>query len=37
MFDKDILMLQIGAANMEPNQFLIRLLDKFNLLRWAAP
>lgn len=34
MYDKDILALQIAAAMMDNNQFLIHLLSKFDLLRW---
>lgn len=32
MYDRDILSLQIGASIMDPNEFLIHLLNKFNLL-----
>nr|XP_033808724.1 E3 ubiquitin-protein ligase UBR1 isoform X1 [Geotrypetes seraphini] len=31
MFDKDILMLQIGASQMDPNNFLLLLLQRFEL------
>ncbi|KAL3116459.1 hypothetical protein niasHT_006906 [Heterodera trifolii] len=36
MFDRDILMLQVIGATMEPNKFLIRLMDRFGLAKWAA-
>ncbi|KAK3092305.1 hypothetical protein FSP39_001069, partial [Pinctada imbricata] len=35
MFDKDIVMLQICAAVIDSNEFLIHLLNKFNLLSWV--
>ena len=35
MYDQDIIMLQLGAANMNPDEYLIALLDKFNLVPWA--
>jgi len=35
MYDRDILMLQIGAARSDPNQYLIHILNKFSLLFWA--
>ncbi|XP_054160724.1 E3 ubiquitin-protein ligase UBR2-like isoform X2 [Oppia nitens] len=35
MYDRDILMLQIGAARCEPNEYLIHILNKFNLLFWS--
>lgn len=37
MFDKDIVILQIGASLIDSNEFLIHLLNKFNLLTWADP
>jgi len=38
MMDKDIISLQIGAAlmNRNPNEFLITLLEKFNLFEWTT-
>ncbi|TKR63505.1 hypothetical protein L596_027324 [Steinernema carpocapsae] len=36
MFDRDILALQVGAATSEPETFLIRLIDRFGLLRWTG-
>uniref|UniRef100_A0A914H4U2 E3 ubiquitin-protein ligase n=1 Tax=Globodera rostochiensis TaxID=31243 RepID=A0A914H4U2_GLORO len=36
MFDRDIQTLQVVGATMEPNKFLIRLLDRFGLAKWAA-
>ncbi len=35
MYDKDILMLQIGAARSDPNEYFIHILNKFSLLFWA--
>jgi len=35
MYDKDVVMLQLGAALIEPNEFLLILLHKFGLLNWA--
>ena len=35
LYDADMLMLQVGAAHMEPNSFLINVLNKFNLVAWA--
>uniref|UniRef100_A0AC35TMN1 E3 ubiquitin-protein ligase n=1 Tax=Rhabditophanes sp. KR3021 TaxID=114890 RepID=A0AC35TMN1_9BILA len=35
MFDKDILMLQVGAATSNPDQFLVRVLHKYGLHNWA--
>lgn len=37
MLDKDIVLLQIGASLIESNEFLIHLLNKFNLINWANP
>ncbi|RZF37437.1 hypothetical protein LSTR_LSTR013673 [Laodelphax striatellus] len=37
MLDKDIVLLQIGAFLIEANEFLIHLLNKFNLTNWANP
>uniref|UniRef100_A0A1I7YCP8 E3 ubiquitin-protein ligase n=1 Tax=Steinernema glaseri TaxID=37863 RepID=A0A1I7YCP8_9BILA len=37
MFDRDILALQVGAALSTPETFLIRLIDRFGLMRWADP
>ncbi|XP_045778692.1 E3 ubiquitin-protein ligase UBR1 isoform X1 [Maniola jurtina] len=36
MFDRDVVMLQIGASLIESNEFIIHVLNKFNLLEWAA-
>ncbi|KAM9294414.1 E3 ubiquitin-protein ligase UBR1 [Gastrophryne carolinensis] len=33
MYDKDILMLQIGASYMDPNRFLLMVLDKYELVK----
>ncbi|XP_016924050.2 E3 ubiquitin-protein ligase UBR1 [Drosophila suzukii] len=35
MLDRDIVCLQIGASLMESNEFLIHVLNKFNLISWA--
>ncbi|XP_068139825.1 E3 ubiquitin-protein ligase UBR1 isoform X2 [Drosophila tropicalis] len=37
MLDRDIVCLQIGASLMESNEFLIHVLNKFNLIPWAQP
>ncbi|PSN37650.1 E3 ubiquitin-protein ligase UBR2 [Blattella germanica] len=37
MLDRDIVLLQIGASLIESNEFLIHLLNKFNLMNWANP
>ncbi|XP_047998255.1 LOW QUALITY PROTEIN: E3 ubiquitin-protein ligase UBR1 [Leguminivora glycinivorella] len=36
MLDRDVVMLQIGASLIESNEFIIHVLNKFNLLDWAA-
>lgn len=35
MLDRDITLLQIGASLIESNEFLIHVLNKFNLINWA--
>ncbi|XP_066999318.2 E3 ubiquitin-protein ligase UBR2 isoform X2 [Anabrus simplex] len=35
MLDKDVVLMQIGASLIESNEFLIHLLNKFNLINWA--
>ena len=35
MLDKDVVMLQLGAALMSPNDFLVNLINKFQLTSWA--
>ncbi|XP_066593276.1 E3 ubiquitin-protein ligase UBR2 [Prorops nasuta] len=35
MLDRDIILLQAGASMIESNEFLIHVLNKFNLLNWA--
>ncbi|XP_053210830.1 E3 ubiquitin-protein ligase UBR2-like isoform X2 [Panonychus citri] len=35
MYDRDIMMLQFAAASMDPNEFLILVLNKFGLIFWA--
>ncbi|XP_055371504.1 E3 ubiquitin-protein ligase UBR1 [Condylostylus longicornis] len=37
MLDRDIAGLQIGAALIESNQYLIHILNKFGLIAWAQP
>ncbi|XP_059617918.1 E3 ubiquitin-protein ligase UBR1 [Phlebotomus argentipes] len=37
MLDKDIVTLQIGASLIESNEFLIRIINKFNLMSWVSP
>lgn len=37
MLDRDIQLLQVGASLIESNEFLIHLLNKFNLINWANP
>ncbi|XP_054000464.1 E3 ubiquitin-protein ligase UBR2 [Hylaeus anthracinus] len=37
MLDRDIILLQAGASLIESNEFLIHVLNKFNLLHWANP
>ena len=37
MLDRDIILLQAGASLIENNEFLIHILNKFNLLNWADP
>ena len=35
MQDQDVLMMQIGASLMNPDDFLVHLLQKFQLTQWA--
>lgn len=37
MLDRDIILLQAGASLIESNEFLIHVLNKFNILQWASP
>lgn len=37
MLDRDIILLQAGASLIESNEFLIHILNKYNLLNWADP
>ncbi|XP_037871161.1 E3 ubiquitin-protein ligase UBR1 isoform X2 [Bombyx mori] len=37
MLDRDVVMLQIGASLIESNEFMIHVLNKYNLLDWASP
>lgn len=36
MLDRDIVALQIGASLIESNEFLIHVINKFNLINWLA-
>lgn len=36
MLDRDIVILQMGASLIESNEFLIHIINKFNLLEWTA-
>lgn len=36
LFDRDVLMLQVVAAISDSDQFLIRVLDRFSLIRWGT-
>ncbi|CAH1791627.1 unnamed protein product [Owenia fusiformis] len=35
MYDRDIVMLQAGAALIDSNEFLIHLMNKFAIIQWA--
>ncbi|XP_041969901.1 E3 ubiquitin-protein ligase UBR1 isoform X2 [Aricia agestis] len=37
MLDRDVVMLQVGASLIESNEFMIHVLNKFELLDWVAP
>ncbi|XP_072031414.1 E3 ubiquitin-protein ligase UBR2-like isoform X2 [Amphiura filiformis] len=37
MFDKDTIMLQAGGAMMDPNEYLIAVLNRFDLVRYLTP
>lgn len=37
MLDRDVQLLQVGASLIESNEFLIHVLNKFNLINWANP
>lgn len=36
MADRDIIMLQLAAANMHPDDFMINLVSKFQLINWSS-
>ncbi|CAB3225335.1 unnamed protein product [Arctia plantaginis] len=36
MLDRDVVMLQVGASLLESNEFIIHVLNKFNLLEWTS-
>ncbi|XP_024945572.1 E3 ubiquitin-protein ligase UBR2 isoform X2 [Cephus cinctus] len=35
MLDRDIVLLQVGASLIDSNEFLIHILNKFNLINWS--
>lgn len=35
MLDRDVIILQMGASLIESNEFLIHIMNKFNLLQWT--
>ncbi|XP_064603615.1 E3 ubiquitin-protein ligase UBR2-like isoform X2 [Liolophura sinensis] len=35
MYDRDIVMLQLGAALLPSDEFMIHVLNKYNLIQWA--
>ncbi|XP_071444389.1 E3 ubiquitin-protein ligase UBR2 isoform X2 [Hetaerina americana] len=37
MLDRDIVLLQMAASLLESNEFIIHLLNRFNLVSWASP
>lgn len=37
MLDRDVVVLQVGASLIESNEFMLHVLNKFNLIVWAAP
>lgn len=37
MLDRDVVVLQIGASLIESNEFMIHVMNKFNLISWASP
>lgn len=37
MLDRDIVALQIGASLIESNEFMIHVINKFNLINWCSP
>lgn len=37
MHDMDVVLLQIGASSMDSDEFLIHLLNRFGLMKWARP
>ena len=37
MLDRDIVLLQVGASIIESNEFLVHILNKFNLINWTDP
>ncbi len=36
MEDRDIIMLQLAGSNMDPNDFLINIVNKFQLVNWTS-
>lgn len=37
MLDRDVVALQVGASLIKPNDFLIHIVNKFNLVNWLSP
>lgn len=37
MLDRDVVVLQVGASLIESNEFMLHVLNKFNLIGWASP
>lgn len=35
MLDRDVMLLQIAATLIDSNEFLVHLLNRFNLMNWA--
>lgn len=35
MLDRDVMLLQIAATLIDSNEFLVHLLNRFNLMSWA--
>lgn len=35
MLDRDVMLLQIAATLIDSNEFLVHLMNRFNLMGWA--
>lgn len=35
MLDKDVIALQLGASLIESNEYMIHVLNRYNLIQWA--